>query len=77
MIFIGCDVGTSSTKAVAVDEKGRILAQGSKSYGIVQPHTNWAEQDPDLWLDGAVSSIRDVISQVDESEIKGICISAL
>ena len=26
-IFIGCDIGTSGTKAVAVDVKGNILSQ--------------------------------------------------
>ena len=30
-IYIGCDVGTSSTKAVAVDENGKVLAEGSRN----------------------------------------------
>lgn len=77
MIYIGCDVGTSSTKAIAVDESGKILAQASKGYGLIQLHPNWAEQEPDLWLEGAVSAVRGVVEQVDESRIKGICISAL
>ena len=77
MIFIGCDVGTSSTKAVAVNERGEILATGSKSYGLVQRNNNWAEQDPDLWLDGAVLSIAQVVSQIKEEEICAVCISAL
>ncbi len=76
-IYIGCDVGTSSTKAVAVDEKGTILAEGSKRYGLFQKYNNWAEQSPDTWLDGAISSIRDVIAQVGEENISTICISAL
>lgn len=35
-IYIGCDVGTSSTKAVAVDENGKVLAEGSKKYTFIQ-----------------------------------------
>lgn len=77
MIYIGCDVGTSSAKAVAVNEQGQILAESSKGYGLLQAHPNWAEQEPDLWLDGAVCSIRGVIEQIEESQICGICISAL
>ena len=49
-IYIGCDVGTSSTKAVAVDENGKVLAEGSKKYTFIQKHNNWAEQEPDVWL---------------------------
>ena len=77
-IYIGCDVGTSSTKAVAVDEKGKILAEASKGYGLVQKHNNWAEQDPDLWLDGAQYTIRECVRQTKElGEVGAICISAL
>lgn len=76
-VFIGCDVGTSSTKAVAMDENGRVLAEGSKRYGLVQKHNNWAEQDPDIWLDGAVSSIRQVTDQIGGENVAAVCISAL
>ena len=76
-IYIGCDVGTSSTKAVAVDENGKVLAEGSKKYTFIQKHNNWAEQEPDVWLDGAVESIKAVIGQIDEACIERICISAL
>ena len=77
-IYIGCDVGTSSTKAVAVDEKGKILAEASKGYGLVQKHNNWAEQEPDLWLDGAECTIRECVEKTKElGEVGAICISAL
>ena len=71
-IYIGCDVGTSSTKAVAVDENGKVLAEGSKKYPFIQKHNNWAEQEPDVWLDGAVESIKAVSGQIDEACIERI-----
>ena len=77
-IYIGCDVGTSSTKAVAVDEKGNVLAEASKGYGLVQLHNNWAEQDPELWRDGAECTIRECVDRVKgKGEVAVICISAL
>lgn len=77
-IFIGCDVGTSSTKAVATDLNGNILAHSSKGYGIIQPHNNWAEQNPDVWLDAVVSCIHSVVSSLPpNSQVSSICISAL
>ena len=76
-IYIGCDVGTSSTKAVAMDAAGNILKEASRGYGLIQKHDNWAEQDPDVWLDGAVSTIRECIAGVEEKDVASVCISAL
>lgn len=77
-IFIGCDIGTSSTKAVAIDIKGNILAQSSKGYGIIQLHNNWAEQDPEVWLNAAVYCIQSVVHALPiDSNIASLCISAL
>lgn len=77
-VFIGCDIGTSGTKAVATDVNGQILAQSSKTYGIIQLHNNWAEQEPDVWLNAACDTIKAVIAGLPSSQdIKSICISAL
>ena len=77
-IFIGCDIGTSGTKAVAVDIHGKILAKSYEPYGIIQLHTNWAEQNPDVWLDASIKTIREVITQLkDKNSIESLCISAL
>ena len=76
--FIGCDIGTSGTKAVATDSQGRILAQASVTYGVLKPCNNWVEQHPDVWLDAAVSTLRTVIADLPSSAvIEAICISAL
>lgn len=77
-IFIGCDIGTSGTKAVATDVNGNILAQASTTYGIIQLHNNWAEQEPDVWLNAATYALQSVIGQLPAgSQVASICISAL
>lgn len=76
-IFIGCDIGTSSAKAVAADINGKILAQAVKSYGIIQKHHNWAEQDAAIWLEAAAETIQAVVKEIDEKTVEAICISAL
>ena len=77
-IFIGCDIGTSGTKAVATNVAGKILAQASTTYGIIQYQNNWAEQDPSVWLDAAVYTIRSVINALpSDCHVESICISAL
>lgn len=77
-VFIGCDIGTSGTKAVAVTVDGTVIASSSVTYGIIQLHNNWAEQDPDIWLNAACDTISAITKQLpDTYSIHTICISAL
>jgi xylulokinase len=47
---IGVDVGTSSTKGVAIDEHGELLGEATRSYPVDMPHPGWSEQNPDDWV---------------------------
>lgn len=77
-VFIGCDIGTSGTKAVATDIAGIVLAQASRTYGIIQHQNNWTEQDPSVWLNAAVDTIHSVVEKLStEDHVASICISAL
>ncbi len=76
-ILIGCDVGTSGTKAVAVTPDGKVLASAHCAHAIIAPHPNWGEQWPQVWLDALVETVSGVTSQVDKQRIAGICVSAL
>jgi xylulokinase len=57
-VVIGIDASTTATKAVLLDEAGRVRAIGSSEYGFEQPHPLWSEQDPRLWWNGAVGAIQ-------------------
>jgi xylulokinase len=54
--FLGIDVGTSTTKAVLVDELGIVLGSCAKSYAIETPAPRAAEQHPDTWWKAVVSA---------------------
>src|SRR5262245_31900049 len=45
--LIGLDVGTSSAKALAIDEAGRLLGEAERAYPVSMPHPGWSEQDPE------------------------------
>src|SRR5438874_3769154 len=45
----GLDVGTSSVKGLAIDERGAVLAGAEDGYAFETPRPGWAEQDPGLW----------------------------
>lgn len=76
-ILIGCDVGTSGTKAVAVTPDGRVLASAHRAHGILAPHPNWGEQWPQVWLDALTQTVAEVAAQVDPARVAGLCVSAL
>jgi xylulokinase len=51
-LVIGLDVGTSSTKAVAVDGDGAVVAAVTGRHGVAQPRPGWFEQDAEtIWWD--------------------------
>ncbi len=46
---VGLDLGTSSLKAVLLDERGAVAASATRSYTIQNPRAGWAEQNPEHW----------------------------
>lgn len=48
-MLLGIDVGTSSIKAMLMEENGRIVAVKTKGYDVHIPHPGWAEQNPREW----------------------------
>ena len=71
MLYIGIDLGTSSTKALLVNEKGEIIRSASRSYGIIYPNPGWTEQNPEDW----VNALKEIIKELSvghKDEIKGI-----
>jgi xylulokinase len=62
-IYLGIDIGTSGTKTLAMNERGKILAQALSTYPCYHPKPLWSEQDPDDWWDGTVKSVRAVVKK--------------
>ena len=48
-VAVGVDVGTSGTRALAVDEVGSVVADAAEAYPLVIPRPGWTEQDPEDW----------------------------
>ena len=63
MWFLGIDVGTGGTRAVLVDEQGRVVSSASEEHAPFRvPHPGWAEQDPEDWWRAAQEAINGAIS---------------
>jgi xylulokinase len=72
--FIGLDVGTTGSKAILIDEQGRILATHTSEYPMFTPRPLWTEQNPEDWWRASCEAFRTVVlkSAVPANEIKGI-----
>ena len=61
MSWLGIDAGTSSVKALLVDDGQRVLAEGSVPLDAQRPQPLWSEQDPADWwraVEAAIAQVR-------------------
>jgi xylulokinase len=75
--FLGIDVGTSGTKTIAIDERGKILAQATAEYPLYNPKPLWSEQDPEDWWMATVKTVQAVVkkARLKAAEVKSIGLS--
>jgi xylulokinase len=59
-MYLGIDIGTSSVKAVLMDESGTVVEQASSPLSILRPHPFWSEQDPTGWWEATNSAVSDL-----------------
>ncbi len=61
--FIGIDTSTTATKALLIDETGKVTGVVSTTYPYETPRPLWSEQDPELWWDATIRSLRSLIKK--------------
>jgi xylulokinase len=63
MKLLGIDVGTGGTRALVIDETGKILSSATVEHiPFSSPQIGWAEQDPDDWWRAAREAVREALS---------------
>ncbi len=63
MNVLGIDVGTGGTRAVVVDETGRILAAATEEHEpFASPRIGWAEQSPEDWWRACGVAVRKALT---------------
>jgi xylulokinase len=72
MSFIGLDLGTSSLKAILMDESQTVLAEHSVPLSISRPFDGWSEQNPQDWCDAAVTALKALAAKADCSKVRGM-----
>jgi xylulokinase len=61
-LVLGIDVSTTATKAVLIDDAGSVRAIATSEYGVSRPRPLWSEQDPALWWEATIASVRGVLA---------------
>lgn len=76
---VGVDVGTTGAKAVLTSADGHIVAEHASSYEVLTPRPLWAEQWPQVWLEGLSEAVRGVIARagVDTTQVRAMTVSSL
>ncbi len=57
-MFLGIDLGTSSVKAMIVDDDGAVVNEASAPLALSRPHPQWSEQDPQDWWTATIAATR-------------------
>jgi xylulokinase len=78
MFWLGIDIGTGGSRALLIDEKGKVL------HSFTAPHEDmrmerpmWAEQRPENWWEAAQAAIRGVLKEANAAgtDVAGIGLS--
>jgi len=77
MAFLGIDIGTSGTKTLAINAKGKILASDTQEYPCYAPKPLWSEQDPEDWWNAVCKSVKNTVrkAKLKPADVKGIGLS--
>src|SRR5687768_12327101 len=62
MKLLGVDVGTGGSRALIIDEAGRVITSATVEHApFASPQTGWAEQDPRDWWRATTEAVRAVL----------------
>jgi xylulokinase len=72
--LLGIDIGTSGTKTLVCDERGKVLATATADHPISAPKPGWSEQDPLDWWNATCTATKAVMRK---AKLRGSDIGAI
>lgn len=73
-MYLGVDIGTSSVKALLLDDRGLIVAQATEALEVSRPAPGFSEQDPESWWAATVKAVRALPSE-QRARVQGLGLS--
>lgn len=74
-MYLGLDLGTSSVKAIIMNESGDVVTSYSVALAISRPHPQWSEQDPQQWWQATEEAILQLGHSYPMEQIEAIGLS--
>ncbi|MBC6437281.1 MAG: xylulokinase [Rhodobacteraceae bacterium] len=74
-MYLGLDLGTSSLKALLIDEGQCSVAEAAIQLSVSRPHDGWSEQHPSNWITACEAVLDELSARVDLGTVKGIGLS--
>lgn len=75
-VYLGVDIGSTATKAIAFAEDGTALGAGSAAYPTSRPRPDHAEQDASDWTGSVDEAVGRIAATIDLSGVVGIGITS-
>ncbi|MBC8267213.1 MAG: FGGY-family carbohydrate kinase [Rhodospirillaceae bacterium] len=78
-LFLGLDIGTTSTIGILIDHTNRVLATASCPVDLSSPHAGWAEEDPHQWWSNVCAIVPRVLetAQCRAADISAIGVTGM
>ena len=75
--IVALDQGTTSSRAVVFDAKGRMVAAHNIEFAQIYPHPGWVEHRPQDILDSQITSLKLAVAQagIDAADIEAVGIT--
>jgi xylulokinase len=76
-LYLGIDIGTSSSKGVLVTAGGKVVARATREHRTSTPHPGWVEHDAEsVWWADFLAIARELTAAADE-RIAGLAVSGI
>ncbi len=72
MYYIGVDLGTSAVKIILMSGEGKVVNTVTREYALSFPKPGWSEQNPYDWYDASVEGVKELVKDIDATEVAGI-----
>src|ERR1700685_4389348 len=77
-VTVGVDVGTTSVKALAVDEKGQVVARSRVPHTVVAPEPDLLRHDAKkAWWGGPRKAFQQVTDELGDRPVAGVTVASM
>jgi len=73
-IYIGIDLGTTGCRAIAIDSKGKTLADADAPIPAPTMDDDHITQDPALWLKATTGVLKTLLKQIDPNKVRALAV---